>query len=141
VIWGIELTGLMLFAGFIAYARAREPFCVGCETWFGPERGFIRGGAATKTSAGEVTRQLAAGNPSAAALAFTGSEVMPPAVLELATRACPKCATDVYFRLRDVRVKNGKEHKGYHADWLLSTTDSKAFLDAIETRKMAPAPR
>jgi hypothetical protein len=131
IVWLCELLIAAATAAFIAFGRAREPFCEGCEHWFGPAVHIAAGGDGSKPARKELIVALDAGDVVRGAAVFA----TPPSAkggFALIASCCPRCQLDAHCTLKQVVIaKRGKERVTKLESWLMATAELKQLRDAI----------
>ena len=133
-VWALELLFAAGAAGFLARARAREPFCERCEDWYGAPSPVASGGDASSAARKRFVTALGDGDLEAAATAFVGPRGR-RANFALSSARCPRCDADLYCALRRVSARRAAHAPELEA-WLMSN-DELARLGAAITRRRA----
>jgi hypothetical protein len=131
IMWLCELLIAAATAAFIAFGRAREPFCEGCEQWFGPALHVAAGGDGSKPARRELIAALDAGDVVRGAQVFA----TPPSAkggFALLASSCPRCQIDAHCTLKQVvTAKRGQPRVTKLESWLMASTELKQLGDAI----------
>jgi hypothetical protein len=132
LLWLCELLAAAGLAGFVAYGRAKAPFCETCDVWYGPERAVAGGGAGGKVTHKAILSALEAGDLAGAGAALA-TPPSPKASFALTASTCPQCGVDAHCKLKRVTQKRKGPEVSELASWLM-TRDEVAQLEAAVTR-------
>jgi hypothetical protein len=134
IVWLCEMLLAAGTAGWIAYGRARAPFCETCEVWYGPERPFASGGAGDKPAQRRFVAALDTGDLDAAAgvLAAPGAPLAKTnATFALTTTTCPRCMVDAHCALKRVTSRRNKSQVSILETWLMARDEVTRFGEAL----------
>ena len=131
VVWLLELLLAAGGAAYLAFARAREPFCESCESWYGSARPIVSGGNGAKDSRKTLLAALEAGDVISAA-AVLAVAPGPKASFYLEASTCPRCSTDAHCTLKHVRRKGSKTSVSTLESWLMTSAELTGFSSALE---------
>jgi hypothetical protein len=131
VVWVLELLLAAGTAAYLAFTRAREPFCEPCETWYGSARPIASGGNGTKDSRKTLVAALEAGDAASAA-AVLAVPPGPKASFFLEASTCPRCSTDAHCTLKHVRRKGSKTSVSTLEAWVMTSAELTGLSSAVE---------
>jgi hypothetical protein len=139
IMWLCELLIAAATAAFIAFGRAREPFCETCEQWFGPDHHVAAGGNGSKAARNELIAALDAGDVVRGAAVFA----TPPTAkggFALLASSCPRCQLDAHCTLKLVATaRRGQTRVTKLDSWLMARAELKQLGDAIGRAQGKPA--
>lgn len=130
VVWALEWLCAAALAGGLMLVAANEPFCEGCEEWFGGEHHLRAGGdGKRKQERQALLAALDAGDDAAVAQAL--ASVNPKNHFALTARSCGKCGLEVFFTLKRVVIASNKTNVTKVKSWLVGREQAARFQQAI----------
>ena len=139
IVWLCELLIAAATAAVLAFSRAREPFCEGCEQWFGPVKHVAAGGNGGKPARKELIAALDAGDVVRGAAVFATPPTAKGA-FTLSASSCPRCQMDAHCTLKQVvAARRGQARFKKLESWLMTRAELEQLGDAIGRAQGKPA--
>jgi len=139
ILWAVELLLALGIGGWIAFDRARQPFCERCRLWYlAPVP--VAAGSPKKEAWRAALAAVERGDPAAAAQALGQPEPKATSLLRLAR--CPQC--DTHEPVLSVAVVTGthtkKPQTSVKHETLLRAEEAKALEAALQAARPAAPP-